>query len=68
LIAWWGSARSVHFAPDVLTLQSRLPEDRARDEIEPITDGSGGSDVGVIVAKPKARLAGETDLDFYHRK
>ncbi|HKI17755.1 MAG TPA: DUF4058 family protein [Isosphaeraceae bacterium] len=57
-----------HFGPDVLTLQSRPREDRAPDDIEPITDGSGGTDVGVILAKPKARLAGETDLEFYRRK
>ena len=56
------------FGPDVLTLQSRPLEDRARDSLEPISDGSGGTDVGVIVAKPKARLAGETDLEFYRRK
>ena len=57
-----------HFGPDVLTLQSRHREDRARDTLEPISDGSGGTDVGVTVAKPKARLAGETDLEFYRRK
>ena len=57
-----------HFGPDVLTLQSRPREDRARDTLEPISDGSGGTDVGVIVAKPKARLAGEIDLEFYRRK
>jgi Protein of unknown function (DUF4058) len=56
------------FGPDVLTLQSRPPEGSAGDEIEPITDGSGGTNIGVIVAKPKARLAGETDLEFYRRK
>jgi len=57
-----------HFGPDMLTLQSRPREDRVQDDIEPITDGSGGTNVGVIVAKPKARLAGETDLEFYRRK
>jgi hypothetical protein len=56
------------FGPDVLTLQSRLPEGHSSDQIESITDGLGGTDVGVIVAKPKARLAGETDLEFYRRK
>jgi hypothetical protein len=56
------------FGPDVLTLQSRIREDIAGDSIEPISDGSGGADVGVTVARPKARLAGETDLEFYRRK
>ena len=56
------------FGPDVLTLQSRPLEDRARDSLEPISDGSGGTDVGVTVAEPRARLAGETDLEFYRRK
>ncbi len=57
-----------HFGPDVLTLQSGPCEDRARTSLEPIADGSGATEVGVIVARPKARLAGETDLEFYRRK
>ncbi len=56
------------FGPDVLTLRSRPLADSAFDEIEPLTNGSGGTDVGVVVANPKARLAGETDLEFYRRK
>jgi len=57
-----------HFGPDVLTLSARLGEQRAQDDTEPIADGSGGTDGGVIIATPKARLAGETDLEFYRRK
>ncbi len=56
------------FGPDVLTLQSRLREDIAPDSIERNPDGAGDMDIGVTVAKPKARLAGETDLEFYRRK
>ncbi len=57
-----------HFGPDVLTLQSRLQEQGAQEEVEPITVRSPGTDGGVIIAAPKARLAGETDLEFYRRK
>jgi hypothetical protein len=59
---------TAHFGPDVLTLQRRPQADQDQGAIEPVTDGSDGTDVGVIVARPKARLAGETDLEFYRRK
>jgi Protein of unknown function (DUF4058) len=57
-----------HFGPDVLTLQSRSFGDHDRDEREPFGNGSRPNDSGVIVSRPKARLAGETDLEFYRRK
>ena len=55
------------FGPDVLTLQARLENIKEVDEVAPILNGPGGAQ-GVIVAEPKARLAGETDLEFYRRK
>jgi hypothetical protein len=57
-----------HFGPDVLTLSSRVREEPLDVTFEPAIGGSGGRDVGVIEARPKARLAGETDLEFYRRK
>jgi hypothetical protein len=57
-----------HFGPEVLTLNARPPQERDEADIEPPTDSGGGRDFGVIVARPKARLAGETDLEFYRRK
>jgi hypothetical protein len=57
-----------HFGPDVLTLSSRVREESSDVTGESGADGSGGGDVGVIEARPKARLAGETDLEFYRRK
>jgi Protein of unknown function (DUF4058) len=57
-----------HFGPDVLTLQSRSHGDHDQDEQEPLGNGSRSVDGGVIVAIPKARFAGETDLEFYRRK
>ena len=48
------------FGPDVLNLQSQHRDDSALDEVGPITDRSGEAEVGVVVASPKARLAGET--------
>jgi hypothetical protein len=56
------------FGPDVLTLQSRPREQQDNDVIEPARNGSGGAESGVIVARPRARLTGETDLEFYRRK
>jgi len=57
-----------HFGPDVLTLQSRVVGNTDLDEQEPLGYGSGSNGGGVIVSRPKARLAGETDLEFYRRK
>jgi len=57
-----------HFEPDVLKLQSRVREDEDQDNGTPIGQGSGSTRGGVILAKPKAHLAGETDLEFYRRK
>jgi len=57
-----------HFGPDVLTLQSRSSGDHDQDEQEPLGNGSGSNNRGVIVSRPKAHLAGETDLEFYRRK
>ena len=54
--------------PDVLTLQSRSIRDHDHDERATAGNGSRSSDGGVVVAKPKARLAGETDLEFHRRK
>ena len=50
-----------HFGPDVLTLQSRIrrDEDEHQDNGDPIGQGSGPTSGGVILARPKARLAGE---------
>ena len=39
-----------------------------QEEHEPLGNGSRSDDRGVIVSRPKARLAGETDLEFYRRK
>src|SRR3954470_15968126 len=55
------------FGPDVLTLQARPRELPGGDDVTPILNGPGGPP-GVIVAEPKARLTGETDLEFYRRK
>lgn len=52
------------FGPDVLTLQARTDGDEVRDAGEP----AEGPEAGVVVARPRARLAGETDLEFYRRK
>jgi hypothetical protein len=57
-----------HFGSYVLTLQSRAPGGHDQDDQEPIGNGPRSNDGGVIVARPKARLAGETDLEFYRRK
>jgi hypothetical protein len=57
-----------HFGPDVLALQSKVSHDRDDEARDSLGDGSRASDVGVIVSKPKARLVGETDLEFYRRK
>jgi hypothetical protein len=59
---------TTHFGPDFLTLQSRRPEDCAQDDLTPITGGPADTDVGVSVARPRAHLVGETDLEFYRRK
>ena len=57
-----------HFGPDVLTLNAGAQAERHDADVETRGDRSGGIDAGVIVATPKARLAGETDLEFYRRK
>jgi Protein of unknown function (DUF4058) len=57
-----------HFGPDVLTLQSRSLGDHGQVEKEPIGSGPHSNGGGVILARPKASLAGETDLEFYRRK
>ncbi len=56
-----------HFGPDVLTLQSRVPQDDDRGNGDPMEQDSGPAG-GVNLARPKAHLAGETDLEFYRRK
>ncbi|MGC8638349.1 MAG: DUF4058 family protein [Isosphaeraceae bacterium] len=56
-----------HFGPDVLTLQSRVPLEDDAGNGDPIGRESSTAG-GVILARPKARLAGETDLEFYRRK
>src|SRR3954471_1763905 len=55
------------FGPDVLTLQAHAREQSGENDVAPVLNGPGRAQ-GVIVAEPKARLAGETDLDFYRRK
>ena len=57
-----------HFGPDVLTLQAKNSGDQDDEAQEQSGNGSRSNDLGVIVSKPKARLVGETDLDFYRRK
>jgi hypothetical protein len=57
-----------HFGPDVLTLQSRSTHDLDQDDQHPRGNGSPSHNGGVIVSRPKARFAGETDLEFYRRK
>ncbi len=57
-----------HFGPDVLTLQSRGLGDGGQEVPllpERFSDASNG---GLLLARPSARLVGETDLDFYLRK
>jgi hypothetical protein len=57
------------FGPDVLTLQA--PRRSTSEPASLQSDGnalSSGSAQGLLVAPPRARLAGETDLDFYRRK
>ncbi len=57
-----------HFGSDVLTLQSKVREDEDQGDGYPVGQKTGSTGGGVILAKPKARLAGETDLEFYRRK
>ncbi len=57
-----------HFGPDVLTLQSRSIGESDDDEQRLGRNGPGSNDGGVIVSSPRARFAGETDLEFYRRK
>jgi hypothetical protein len=57
-----------HFGPDVLTLQSRPIGESDDDEQRLGRNGPGSNEGGVIVSSPKARFAGETDLEFYRRK
>jgi len=59
---------TTHFGPDVPTLNAPAREVRDEADGPAPTDGTGGSDVRVIVARPKARLAGEADLEVYRRK
>ncbi len=57
------------FGPDVLTLQA-IPRSGNDPRYAP-APGNGPesrSAGGVLVAPPRAHLAGETDLDFYRRK
>ena len=56
------------FGPDVLTLQSRDGRSDDQDNGSPLGQESSSSSGGVILARPKARLTGETDLEFYRRK
>ena len=56
-----------HFGPDILTLQSRVSLDDDAGNGDP-TGRESSTAGGVILAKPKAHLAGETDLEFYRRK
>jgi hypothetical protein len=53
-----------HFGPDVLTLQRRTSEGQDRADLEPVDDGSTQSGGSVLLAAPRARLTGETDLQF----
>jgi hypothetical protein len=57
-----------HFGPHVLTLQSKSSVATASEERGLTGNGFGISGGGVIVSEPRARLAGETDLEFYRRK
>jgi hypothetical protein len=57
-----------HFGPNVLTLQSRNFGDQNDEEEQSPGNESRTNDVGEIVSNPKARLVGETDLEFYRRK
>jgi hypothetical protein len=57
------------FGPDVLTLQTVPQSDRELSENPARGNGPGSSpDRGVVLAPPRAHLAGETDLVFYRRK
>jgi hypothetical protein len=51
------------FGPDVLTLQGK--EGKGEDEPPRPPPGNG---TGLLVAPPKARLAGEAEMEFYRRK
>jgi hypothetical protein len=49
--------------PDVLTLQGTVEEDGEVSSRPPSVTGPG-----VLLAPPRARLLGETDMEFYRRK
>jgi Protein of unknown function (DUF4058) len=57
-----------HFGPDVLTLQYKSARDTDQEAREQLGYDARSNGGGVIVSRPKARLAGETDLEFYRRK
>jgi hypothetical protein len=59
---------TAHFGPDFLTLPSRVRQDEDQDNGVPIGQGSSSTSGVIILAKPKAPLVGETDLEFYRRK
>ncbi len=61
------------FGPEVLTLQSRPasgPGSVVEEQYDPALGGNGSSSSagGVVAARPRARLVGETDMEFYRRK
>jgi Protein of unknown function (DUF4058) len=59
---------TTHFTPEMLTLQSKSTGDTDQEAREQLGYDSRSNGGGVIVSRPKARLAGETDLEFYRRK
>ncbi len=56
--------RAVGFGPDVLTLQSKDEPGGVGPDLAPRGDEGGG----LMLSPPKARLAVETDMEFYRRK
>src|SRR4051812_1524829 len=58
------------FGPDVVTLELKSDGENGNGNAALLGKGTGGagSQGGVLLATPKAHLAGETDMEFYRRK
>jgi hypothetical protein len=55
--------RAAGFGPDVLTLELA-----SNGHAEAGAEAASSGGTGLLLAAPKARLAGETEMDFYRRK
>ncbi len=56
--------KAVGFGPDVLTLQGIRPD----DEEEPVGTPPTVGGIGILQAKPQARIVEESDMSLYRRK